>query len=268
MNKLRFWRTVRDAYGFLFADAWRFVLLSGPWLGALAASEIAMLLVAPFSPFLAAVIGIIGVIVFEFFGVFAFSVAWHRAILLGETPRWALRFGRREWRFCGYAFVIGLIVAGIGGALVLALGAAAAGIVTAAGAVGNAAFLLPFAAWFVVLGLGARLLLALPAVAVDEPDRLLRTAWQRGRHNSVRLFFGPFVTAIPFFIIVVGMQLILFPVGTPDLIQRMTEGTSLLGSAILTWLLSALYFAQAAVTVGFLSYAYRQIAATTSRTDA
>ena len=43
--KIRFWRTVGDAYGFLFADAWRFVVLSGPWLGALAATDIVMLLV-------------------------------------------------------------------------------------------------------------------------------------------------------------------------------------------------------------------------------
>lgn len=262
MHKIGFWRTIGATYGFLFGNLRRFALLSGGWLAGFALTELVWLAAAPVFLVLAAVIGFLGIIVFEFFGVTAFAVAWHRAILLDEPPRLMLRFRGREWRFFGYSFLISLIVGGIGLAIVLILGGATFGLVKMIGGIGAVFGIVPFVAWFVVLCFGARLMLALPAVAIDEPQRLIKLSWQRGRGNGARIFWGILVSLVPFIILSAAIQLLfLRPPPAAAMLMRTWPLEPTLGWAILTWVFALLYFLQSAIAVGFLSFSYRQIAA-------
>jgi hypothetical protein len=260
MQKIRFWSTVGATYGFLFGNLRRFAILSCGWLAGFALTELIFVRVAGIFPILSSVIGILGVIVFEFLGNVAFAVAWHRAILLDEPPQPTLRFGRREWRFFGYSMLITLIVGGIDLAITLALGGATAGLVKMIGKVGGVFGVVPAVAWFVVLGFGARLMLALPAVAVDEPQRLIKLSWERGRGNGARIFWGIFISVVPFAIASVAFSFLFFlpPSNSRSLMHTWPRDPTL-GWAIANWVFVFLYFVETAIAVGFLSFSYRQI---------
>ncbi|HEX7968871.1 MAG TPA: hypothetical protein VF502_11685, partial [Stellaceae bacterium] len=114
-------------------------------------------------------------------GFAAFAVKWHRAVLVNETVSGsdALRIGRRELRFLGYAILILVIVGGVlfvAGMLAflpvaMLLGNARGGALAIAG------FYLSEALIYVVLGaVVARLALALPAAALDEGGDMLEIA--------------------------------------------------------------------------------------------
>jgi hypothetical protein len=261
MRKIAFWRTVGDAYRFLFGNLARFLVLTGGWLIAIIVTVAAMALLSLVSQVLALVVVIIGAILFYFGGVLAFAVAWHRAILRGEPPRMSLHFGPRERRFLGYSAVIGLIFFAIAFAGGMVLG----GLVVGLAAFGKPGILVAALSPIVAIiawGLCARLSLALPAAAVDEPGRLLKTAWRRGRGNAVRLFFGPIVCAIPIIILQTVLQLVL---GPPFWRAGMTRTLMAHTMTALPLTMSLLYiiliFVQVAVTVGFLSFSYRQLTA-------
>jgi hypothetical protein len=256
MTKIAFWRTVGDAYRFLFGDLARFFVLSGAWLIVIVVTAIvadALFLVSSVLAYLAL---IIGAVVFYFGGIFAFAVDWHRAILRGGTPQMALHFGRREWRFFGYSALIGLIFMGILVAGGIAYFALANG---RTGARGIAAVLLP-AVLVVAWGILARLSLALPAVAVDEPGGQLRAAWRRAKGNTIRLFFGPFVCAIPGIILQAAMQAVLGPPVWQAAALRTTQhARPTEGQLIVSLCYVVLYFVQTALAIGFLSFSYRQV---------
>ena len=253
MKKIAFWRTVGDAYRFLFGNLARFFVLSGGWLVAIALTIGATVLLSLVSSVLAYGVAIIGAVLFYFGGVLAFAVAWHRAILLSEPPRLSLRFGRREGRFFGYSLLIGLVFLGAALAGGIVLGGLLAAFRTGGAMIAILSPIMAIVAW----GICARLSLALPAAAVDEPGGLLKTAWRRGKGNAVRLFFGPFVCAIPPIILQAILQFLLGPpFWRPGMARNMTA---------LPLTMSLLYvilvFAQVAVTVGFLSFSYRQLTA-------
>lgn len=259
--KIVFWRTVADAYGFFFNNIERLVALSGIWLVAIFIAGFVVLLLSWLSIFLAIALGFVSAIILYMGGFTAFAVAWHRAILRNDESAMSLGFGPREWRFLGYCVVIGLVVGGSIFLGELVFGAFAYAMVAALGTVGMVFFVLPFAVMVIGWLLGSRLMLALPAVAVDEQGDMLTTAWRRGRGNGVRLFFGPLVCIIPFVI----AQFILRGIFGLFGISVVGRGFNLwaipsFSSFIFSMLFVVLYFMQAAVTVGFLSYAYRQVA--------
>jgi hypothetical protein len=255
MAKIAFWRTVGDAYRDLFDNLGRFLILSGAWLIAIVLTFVVAALLSFVSIVLAYVVVIIGAVLFYFSGVLVFAVAWHRAILLDEPPRMSLRFGRREWRFLGYSILIGLVFSGAAVAGGAAFAALAIGLGAAFGGGTVVAAVSPIviiAAWAIC----ARLSLALPAAAVDEPGGLLRAAWRRGKGNAVRLFFGPLVCAVPIFI----LQMVLQFLAGPPFWQTGIAHAMTAFPLTLSLLYVILVFVQAAVTVGFLSFSYRQLA--------
>jgi hypothetical protein len=262
MRKIAFWRTVGDAYRFLLGNLARFLVLAGGWLIAIIFTVAAAALLSFVSPVLAVVVVIVGAILFYFGGVLAFAVAWHRAILRGDPPRMALHFGPRERRFLGYSALIGLIFFAIAFAGGIVLGGLAVALKAAFGKPGIlVAALSPIVA-IVAWGFCARLSLALPAAAVDEPGGQLKTAWRRGQGNALRLFFGPIVCAIPIVILQIVLQLVL---GPPFWRAGMARTLMAHSMTALPLTMSLLYiiliFAQVAVTVGFLSFSYRQLTA-------
>lgn len=266
MRKIAFWQTMGDAYGFLFDNLQRFFNLAALWLLGLLVLGAAALGFFLISPALGAAIGLAALIFYVAAGV-AFSVAWHRAILRGEpsiSPA-GLHFGRREWRFLGYGLLITLI---IGVALAAAAGVLsvfAVAMMAAAGPAGVIFFVLPVLAAIAGWALCSRLMLALPAVAVDEETDLLSTAWARGRGNGVRLFFGPLLCALPLFIAeAVFRAIVHVAFGLQYWASAPHHKLALLAAAplaqgLLTALTIIVYFLQLALTVGFLSFAYRQL---------
>jgi hypothetical protein len=262
MKKIAFWDTVADAYGFLLANLGGFFKLCGAWIVAIAAvTTAAAVLLAPVANEAAIAVATIAALALSLAGVTAFAVAWHRTILKAEAPAIVPRFKRREWRFLGYSVLVSLILfaaamgAGLAAGIVAGAVAAAAG--KAGAVVGAAAFVLVIVAG----AYGARLALALPAVAVDEPGNPLGPAWERGKGNGTRLLFGTLVCLVPIVIVQAVLQWLL---GTPAWQREIEAHASALpasatGGIVLGVLYVALSFAQVAVTVGFLSFSYRQI---------
>jgi hypothetical protein len=261
MKKIAFWRTVGAAYGYLFTELMRFLVLAGGWFVAVAITVIVMILLMIASPIAGLALGMIIFLAVMIGAVFGFSVAWHRAILLDEPPRFLPRFGRREWRFLGYSLVITLAYLGVttvGGVL---LAAVAAGVAQAsrplAVIVGIALFCGIIVADFYVI----RLMLALPAAAVDEPSDLLGNAWRRGKGNGIRLGFGSFLCMLPTGIVQVIVQ---FAVAPPLWMRGVAfEGAappSVPAQMVSAILYVVLYFVQMALIVGFLSFSYLQLA--------
>jgi hypothetical protein len=266
MQKIAFWRTVGDAYGFLFDNLRRFFNLAAVWLAGVLVLGAAALGLFPAAPALGAVIAV-AALIFYAAAVVAFSVAWHRAILRGEpSPSPAgLHFGRREWRFFGYGLLITLI---IGVALAVAVGVLAVfaiAMMATLGSMGIIFFALPALAAIAGWAFCSRLMLALPAVAVDEESDLLSTAWARGRGNSVRLFFGPILCALPLVIAQAVLRAVIHVAfGLQYWASAPHHKLALLAAAplaqgLLTALSVVVYFLQLGLTVGFLSFAYRQL---------
>jgi hypothetical protein len=267
--KIPFWRTLADSYRFFFGDLVWFVFASGGWLVALAATALAGMAVARFSPALAFILVMIGAVLFYLGGSFAFAVSWHRLILRHEAPRLTPRFTRREWRFAGCSALIGLVA---GATTIAAAGAAAAlavALVAAIGPLGYVFLVVPALCIIVGWWLMGRLSLALPATAIDEPGGQLRAAWRRGRGNGIRLFFGPLFAAVPVILVELVLQVVL---GPP---MWRSEGHIVAATAFqpeaaklaISALDLVLSFVQVALMVGFLSFAYRRITEGTELPD-
>jgi hypothetical protein len=205
MPRIPFWRTIGAAFGFVFGNPARLVRIIWIW-PALSAAYFALDLMIPISHspamvLLASVITIVvGIAV-----LIAVSVALFRAVLLGDTSWTAtLHFGRRHWRLLGTGTLIVLAMA-IPTLLLqnLLLNLAAGLIMSGQGSLtlltaGNAVVtLLMLALWSVC----CRLMLALPAAALDERDDLLATAWERSRGNTWRLFLASLACWLPFYLL-------------------------------------------------------------------
>ena len=168
----------------------------------------------------------------------------------------SLHFGRREWRFLGYSLLISLIFGGAALTGALVLGALAVGMRAMFGAAAIVVAALSPIVAIVAWGICARLSLALPGAAVDAPGGQLGTAWRLGKGNAVRLFFGPIACAVPIVIVQLVLQLVL---GPPFWRAGMAHAMTAF-PLTLSLLDVILVFAQTAVTVGFLSFSYRQLA--------
>lgn len=261
MRKIAFWRTVGASYGFLFTELPRFFILIGGWVVALGVAIAVTVALAFAARLLGMVVGAIAIFCVMFGSIFGFSVAWHRAILVGEPPRFMPRFRGREWRFLGYSLLVALIYFGAmigGGLLFLGLGF---GLAAASGPLGIAAAVLYLVGVVVLWFYFVRLSLVLPAVAVDEETDLLGRAWRRGKGNGTRLLAGTFTCALPVWIVETVFQLMVEPgFGRMERLGSAAATHPSLGVMLIAGpIFVLLYFVQVALTVGFLSFAYRQL---------
>ena len=282
VGKIALWRTVIAAYRFTFEDPGRFFRVSVIWLClTLIETELPWLDIAILAPRLKAVpatvivaLGILNMalIAATAAGYIAFPVAWHRAILLDEAASgWrTLRFGRRELRFLGNSFLIGLIVTVPAIPLIWALMPVLAaddhttfpwmGVLRVLSAVDLSSpswreILVGMSAIGVLAALIAtpRLSLALPAVAVEEPGEALDQAWRRGKKNTLRLAFGVLLCAAPFQAIGMALNVAL------AMELHVGEASGLTIVYAVAVVSRVVDFFAIAVGVGFLSYSYRQL---------
>lgn len=171
-------------------------------------------------------------------GMAAIMVVWHRRILIGETMVGALAPVRRQT--IRYLFMeIGITLLGVAVASLALMISMALG---------------PLAPIGVMIGILAsvlltiRLVLVLPAAAVDDKGMTFRNSWQLTKEHWLRLVAGSLLAAIPIIIAAMVLQSLLqFLGGAGSLIG---EFVSLVGGAV-----------QATVGAAYLSFSYIHITA-------
>jgi hypothetical protein len=270
--KLAFWRTIGDAYLFVFARPLRLLRIGGLWL---VLSVLYIYAMEPPSPqglnaaVLRSYIALVVLgLLFLAVGLISFAVAWCRAVILGEIrPWWAvLRLGRRELRFLGYVVLIGVLVSvPIFACLLLVLRWLALTIQHAPAEFHVVVLWILGFEWVFMLFLWlfcARLTLLFPAVAADE-RHVLRRAWARGKGSWPRLYFGPICCYLPLAAFeslvlkllgpghVVKMKFV-FISGFTFSVERGGELHHAIGAVI--------GFLQLALVIAYYSFAYRQLA--------
>jgi hypothetical protein len=266
VTKIALWKTVGDAYEIVFANPGRFLLTAGAWLIALTAlTALFMFAPTPF-PFASVLPAILRI--GEMLGEALLSFAWLRSVLSDERPRALPRLGRRELRFVAYAILVIAIVRGVlffGGSLLVVFLSLTVVLYHLAPLTRSVTDPLQIIALVVLLIPVAGVLLALPALAEDEHDAVLSRAWQRARGNGIQLAFGVMLCLAPFEGIKVVIEKAL---GVPvwQLWIAVQEGRKVIPARTPLQVMAAteldllLSFLGAAITVGFLALAYRQLA--------
>jgi hypothetical protein len=266
VTKLALWKTVGDAYEIVFANPGRFLLAAGAWLIVLTALTALFMVASTARPFASVLPAILRI--GEMLGEALLSFAWLRSVLRDERPPALPRLGRRELRFVAYAILVVAIVRGVlffGGSLLVVFLSLTVALYHLAPLTRSVTDPFQMISLVVLLIPVAGVLLALPALAEEEHDDVLSRAWQRARGNGIQLSFGVMLCLTPFAGIKVviekalgvpvwqlwiaaqeGRQVI--PAPSPLQVMAATELDLLLG------------FIGAAVTVGFLALAYRQLA--------
>ena len=182
-------------------------------------------------------------VVINFLALTYFGVAWHRRYMIPQeraTARDALRWQPRHWRFLWISVLLSM-----GSGIAVALGLVPTFLVTPAGAA--------LATLAVLIGVGlaaARLLILLPAAAVDD-FMSFRGGWAFGRHNSWRLFTLLVLATLPVLFADVGLRLALSGLfgAAPGLLGRFVEA----------FVFEVAAFAGAAIGISALSSAYLQL---------
>ncbi len=228
MTKLRVWSTVGDAYRFVFGDATRLVRLTWFWwvatlwvgLAASTAARRAGLIEHRYQGWL-----IEYLVLAPIFS--AFSVSWHRNVLIGKDPPWtSIHLGAREGRYTLFLFVI------------LALTVAPYAPLRTGDVDLGAMEFVADALLIVCSVIIVRFSLCLPAIATERRLRLA-DSWRLTRGNTLRLIggggliWGPISFLTGFF-------------------GALTAGLSGLVAMTGTFL-------EVALSVCFLSLAYRQL---------
>jgi hypothetical protein len=267
MTKLPVFAAISDAYAFVWREQSAFLALAFPAVAGLA------LLMGAFGlagHFLDLSRNFTSLRVFFFvyfvvtggahvFAIVAFSVAWHRVYLLGETaaPREAYRWHGRFLRFVwGYVkiFLVFMPVMYVVAKLVLPP------LMTLVGSWGGQPFgslfhlaLLNWAVMFVAFGwVFARFAMVLPAAAVDAP-RTLRDAWLLTEESGWRLFAAVAAATLP-------VSVLSFPVEYwVQAVQRHAPGLTLTSGLLSIFVGEALMFLAIALGVTALSAAYKRL---------
>jgi hypothetical protein len=175
------------------------------------------------------------------------AVAWNRLLLLNEHVSGAyLRFDGVVVSYAILFFLIGLLPA-----IPQHLGILYQMMTepTAAARPNSGAQILAFAGTVLSIGgwfISGRLLMVLPARALEREDVTFGTAWKRTRKNTWRLFWGYLLCLLPVMILGSGLTVWLF-LDTPSRLAMTVVWTLL----TLVWALFGM------VGVGFLSLAYR-----------
>lgn len=168
------------------------------------------------------------------------AVAWHRFILLGESPAgtYQINFGQREARFLMVSFFLVLLM--LPGFFIATLTAGLKDLGPSASLIGFAGVLLAFVGIYFLI----RLLLLLPAVAIDEPINV-RLILERTRGNFWRLAALCILSSLPL-LVAYWLTAYAFVVANLPLIVPL----------LLTSLISIFF---AIVNVAILSIAYREL---------
>jgi hypothetical protein len=252
--------TAAMAYRVFFRGVGQFVWLASGWLTVLLGCVVVKMVPWPQTISSLLVFATLAVIAV---GSAAFSVGWYRALLVEEASAFGVipfSIGGRELRYFLYQAAVALIL-GLPIALLCLLLAwepvwrAAFSFLHGGGfnrhafliAVGGVALLLPLS----VLGfrIGARLILALAVVAVDDsPGRLLREAWRHTRSNARALFYGWLACIMPVSLLWSASSVILDRV------------LGVLASPIVELLAYLCYFVALGLTAGFFSCVFSQFA--------
>lgn len=209
VGKVIFWSAIRRGYVFVFGHPLEFLKIIWPWCALFIIGEWASIVLkpvllpqAPGKYFLLMMLKAL----LELASFVAASVALHRAILAGDSS-WVsgLRFGRRHFRFLG---ICAAIAVGIG-ILMLAIVQMTAPLGLLAFRSGHnfqtimiglsvAGLILYLVGWYPI----SRLILALPAVSVDEPAAV-SGAWERSAGlDGLRLYLGSLLCELP----IIGLE--------------------------------------------------------------
>src|SRR5262249_42884824 len=184
--------------------------------------------------------------------IIAFAVAWHRATLIGEAPQgWMkARFGGRELRYAGMILLFMLLVFGL-----LLLGALLYLAVAGAGRAGDLPWGMP-ALGLISLFFASRFILVFPAIALGDRRLGLRQSWRLTRGHGAALFARLCRACLP---------LALLKYALLGAVYLLTRGQGPVGQLLQLLLIAPLFlvldFAGTAACVGFMSQAYRALAA-------
>ena len=257
MVKIAAWPTAVGAYRMLLRNFGQFLHLSAGWLTGLIGCVVLKML--PWPDAISALLVIVTLLCLAA-GSAAFSIGWCRVILTDETSYGAITFAlsARDRRYLAYQCGIALIPA-TPFALLCWLFAADTWWASALSPLLGGPFhplallrvvalltlLLPIAAASVAVV--ARLMIVLPAIAIDEPGHLLRQVWRHSAANGAPLFFGWLACVLPALVLWEALWLALdFALGP-------------LAAPIVELVGYPLYFVALALTGGFFSYVYAQL---------
>jgi hypothetical protein len=259
MVKIAAWPTAVEAYRILVRGGGELLLRSGGWIACLLVLVVLKMFPWPRAISLLLVLATLLCIAAAAASLF---IGWCRVVLLGESTAFGavtLTFGQREFRGLGYLAVIALL-AGVPMALLALLASAetwwapaftlmARGPLDLAGllslALGLVVLMTALAAGLVA---SARLLIALPAVALDEPGRQFALVWQHSHDSTWPLFYGWLACILPCVV----------PWGLLSVFLHRALGASLAAPVIelLAYPLSTLALA---LSASFFSYVYAQL---------
>jgi hypothetical protein len=180
------------------------------------------------------------------------AVAWHRLLLLNETPGLSgSNFGTRSlWRYVGVGIAIGLIAAIPAAGVLLPL--SLLGLLPEAGRTPPAEIAVIAIAYAVGIVLILRLCLLLPARAAGDVDLTFKQAWRCTRGNVWRIFWGILACAVVPFLVtdLAFLALIVIPLGNGLYIAQWATASAVAACCwLLTW----------PIWVVFLSHSYRQL---------
>jgi hypothetical protein len=242
-------RTATDAYRFVFGSLDRVARAAAvPFVVSLLLAVIGV--VVPPTPE-NAWISLLSFV--ELFTYAVFAVAWHRALLLEESPPVVPQLGRRQFRFVGKEILLVLVTVGLAG-LPAGLVVALASTVTT-----NDALLSALVVAFVLLGIYilARFSFVFPAISVDERFGL-RDSWRTSAGNAWRLIGAYLLTALPFIAATVVISLALPLVFSGTETADATQAPGLSAGVFLYIVVNTLVgYVAAAVTVSVLSIAFQ-----------
>lgn len=251
--------TAALAYQVFYRGIGQFIWLAGGWLTCLLGCVVVKMV--PWPETISSLLVFATLLVIAV-GSAAFSVGWYRALLVEESSYGVIPFsvGLRELRYLLYQAAIALIVGAPVALLCLLLGWepmwAAAFSFLQGGALNRNALLLVLGGVALLLPLivlsfriGARLILALAAVAIDDsPGQLLREAWRHTRSNARALFYGWLACIMPVSLLWSVLSLIL------------NHALGVLAGPIVELLTYLCYFVALGLTAGFFSCVLSQFA--------
>jgi hypothetical protein len=245
--------TAAASYSFVFANLAAFVRLAWVWIAlAYIAGFAAGYIGVRSGSFYLARLGTLAVIICAA----AFSVKWHRLVLLGpDGVGPVLAFGRREFTFIGRAILL-LLAAYIP---VLAI----AFLVVMAMFINEDTWVV-----FLLAGLGAILVLCLllvrfglifTAASIDAREFGWGASWKTTRGAALRLWAGLLAATLPLSLVVVVMEQALFP--------TLLMAGLLLPAFALGIAATVIVFLIVALAATFMSLVYRALVPTGVRTE-
>ncbi len=286
MYKLPVWRTIGEAYRFIWAARrdWLDYALGPIVVVSLVPALVSFIafgtpsLTPPqpapgqdpaglFGPGIFAGIFLIWVVMIAVY--VAFAVAWHRRFLLGPeatSPRELITWRRRHWRFLGKGIVLALLAA-LASAIVAFMIAFPMGAIL--GTMGNGGPGPQIAAvavtWLFVLVIMGLLFvgpaLAFPAAAVEDTGFGIGAGWTLSRGNRWRML-GVYVFGAIVLVFLLNVVFLLLIAGLRYLLQSgagIDAEPSLAVEFVSALLSSAVYFLGIAIGVSLLSIMYRRL---------